>query len=171
MASPCSPWSPGTGLGSLEQGRRTRSHIPFPPLLCASLHYLHLPAGPLAPSAWWGKLHGGSLAPPEVIFYQVGNKADFFPCNTNKTITRYHIYQNTAAIKLKIGKRKLTTVYDSSGRGGKERKRAQSRQGNRWLTSRMAHLLYMTALERKSMPLQKIAICLKYAEVISLIIP
>lgn len=57
------------------------------------------------------------FSPPELIFSQVGNKADFPPPrNTNKTIIRYHFYQTTTAIKVKIWKRKLTTVYNSSRR-------------------------------------------------------
>lgn len=49
---------------------------------------------------------------------------------------------------------------------GEKKNNKSTVQGNRWLMSNMAHLLCVTTLERKSMPLQKIAICLKYAEVI-----
>lgn len=54
---------------------------------------------------------------------------------------------------------------------GEEINKAECVQGSRWLMSSVAHPLWITPLERKSLALQKIAICLKNAEAIELIIP
>lgn len=121
---PCIPRSPAEGRhGRPRTPQPGTAAVPSPAWLRGS------PALPL-PSSRPGCFRSPTretafsfFRPPEVILYQVGNKAlffFFFPCNTNKTITRYRFYQNAAAIKLKIWKRKLTTVYDSSGREKKK---------------------------------------------------
>lgn len=104
------------------------------------------------------------VSPPKAILYQEGNKADFFfpPAIPIKHIwvslvPKHHCY------KVKDMEKKINYCLWQWWKGKK--KKGTMRAGDRWLLSNIAPLLYV-ALKRKSMPLQKIAICVKYAKVI-----